>query len=295
MAPAAEAEAAQMQLERETTFLKARDDANLPPAGPLEDFDVILSDRDKLKGTLRKMGSNTGEPDIPLGELIRQVSQGGGQNPIRAEGLSGLGGMLGHGLTRAALGKVGPGGRFDPGMLSTASSEGQIDDYFFDYAGDRSGRLRVTTWVTTPHSPGISTTVGYRFHVRVEPGGFTIHEKDTSDPNNVFPNTWLRIPASMAAPFKYKLWATGDDIVIERVWVDHNNDGTFDEILSTSTGWKANYKYLLDAQPTDCIDIMFAEDTSLPPPFFPTRYDQLTGPPQYCLGRCASPPLINTK
>ncbi len=51
---------------------------------------------------------------------------------------------------------------------------------------------------------------------------------------------------------------------------------------------QAQYRTLFQPNEHACLDMMF---NGAPP----TNIDGLSGPPQYCLGRCDEPPIINTR
>lgn len=285
------------------TKMKTADDGSLPPGVPLMDFTDILADDAQLRGAISRIGPHPVPTDDA--DLIQKVRRGGGGNGFEAPGLTGVGGLAGHALLDAAEQRlVGPS--LSPKWTAQTTSGGKITNYAYDPATG-SGLIYVDTEVRTtathenPQVPPREKSTGYRFQVRVD-GGFAVRGKTpTNDPNynpnDVFPNTGIRINEVKAANFQYKLYATGTSIKIDRVWVDRTGNGSYEEILPTSSGWKAQYKNLLEEAPGNCIDMMFAPYGTTSP-FIPTTYAELMstgGPPQYCLGRCGNPPLINTR
>jgi hypothetical protein len=259
-----------------------------PLTPPLYNFQEALEDEEKLRGVLRMM--REGLPD-DLREMFRQIRAGGGQEQGNvSRGLSGLGGIFGHAMLKAAEAKA-PGGEYDPNLRVTIDSRGHIDGYFFDHQR-RSGYLNVTTEITVGYPNGNIDVDRYRYEVEIGNNTFRPIEKDTSNPDDVFPGTDLPISAAMAAGFNYKLWAKGAQIRVRRLWIDHNDNGIFEPDERVGPGihgdWRDGYRHLLRADPDACIDMMFAH---YPPETLPPG----AAPPFYCLGRCAFPPLINTK
>lgn len=284
------------------TRMLAADNGSFPPAG-LQGFDMVVANDGTLRGALRRMGPNSNP--AALGQLIKDIRKGGGGDQFAARGLTGLGGVVGHALLDAADETLTPGSdNRDPNAVVTVASSGRITDYSFDPATG-SGRIHVDTTVTTTRTVGsgqpIEKSKGFRFHVRVN-GGLDVKAKTpTTSPvynaSDVFPGTGIEISAATAANFDYKLYAVGTSIRVDRLWVDNNGDGTFgsnEEIEPNSTGWKAQYTNLLKPDPANCIDMMF-QQFGTTAPYIPTTYAQIGTPPNYCLGRCSNPPLINTK
>lgn len=175
--------------------------------------------------------------------------------------------------------------------------------YHFDGISPHgSGHLCVTVFTTTQRgNSGRTKTIAERFLVIVEPhknrtGGFMVEQKiDSQDPNynpgNVFPAfasaSGMAISESVAGGRGYKLWASGTSIRVAGIWVDKNYNAS-----SPDFKWvfqKKAYLSLRIANPDSCIDMLFM--ASPPSPDLPPGMS----PPQYCLGRCANPPIVNTK
>lgn len=260
------------------------------PTAPPTRFQEVLGDETRLRGVLGMMREGLAE-DLPLDQMISQIRAGDGRtNGNISRGLNGLGGIFGHAMLKAAEAKA-PGGTYEAANVVTIDARGHIDGYFFDHQQD-GGYLHVTTEITIGFPNGNVDVDRYRYEVEIGNNTFDVIDKDTSDSTDVFPGTDLQIPAEMAAGFNYKLWAKGAQIRVRRLWVDHNDNAVFEPNERVTTAnhgdWRDNYRNLLRADPDACIDMMFAH---YPPETLPPG----ASPPFYCLGRCANPPLINTK
>jgi hypothetical protein len=271
----------------EPTRLLTQDTPSTSPlTPPLYNFQEVLGDERRLHEVLRMMRDDLAE-DLTLADMTEEIRAGGGQNPeIVSRGLSGIGGIFGHAMLKAAEAR-----RLDPARPVTIDSRGHIDGYFFDHQ-QGGGYLHVTTEITVGYPNGNVDVDRYRFEVEIGNDTFRVIEKDTSDPDDVFPGTELPISAEMAAGFNYKLWAHGTEIRVTRLWVDHNNNGIFEPnervTMADHGDWRDGYRHLLEVDEDACIDMMFVH---YPPETLPPG----AAPPFYCLGRCANPPLINTK
>ncbi|GLS33032.1 hypothetical protein SAMN04488498_1665 [Mesorhizobium albiziae] len=257
---------------------------------PLYNFQEALDDETKLREVLRSMRDDLNEVDS-LGEMIRRIEEGGGQNPDNvSRGLRGLGGIFGHSIVTAAKAKA-PAGQFDPKLKVTIDSRGHIDGYFFDHQ-DKGGYLNVTTEVTIGLPNGTVDVDRSRYEVEIGDHVFNVILKDTTNSAHVFPGSDIQVSAAMAANFNYKLWAKGNQITVVRLWLDHDDDGVFEpnERVTTSNhgDWRDSYRHILLADVDSCIDMMFVHH---PPETLPPG----AAPPFYCLGRCEKPPLINTR
>lgn len=204
--------------------------------------------------------------------------------------LKNLGGILGHAFLQGADQTVGAPGNYEQAI--EVLSHGQILDYAYN-AADGSGHIEVATYYDLPAGPigRPARTIGYKYKVRVDPGGFSVHPKSVPgdpgyDPNNVFPGT-IPISATKAQDVAYKLWAKGTSIHVDEVWRD----------LNIPTGHDPNWQPVPNSGPTSglyetdassCVDMMWQTE---PPATLPPGAQ----PPLYCLGRCDSPLIINTK
>ena len=115
-----------------------------------------------------------------------------------------------------------------------------------------------------------------------------------SDLLNVFPKaaqaTKIKVNWGTAAGFKSKLYAIGENVTVEKVWVNkkfENKPNDFELVPMTGNKLK-KYQALYDTDAESCIDMMFAADVP------PAALASTDAPPFYCLGRCGSPPIINT-
>jgi hypothetical protein len=262
----------------------------LPTPLPMYSFQQAIDDETKLRQILRSMRDDLIE-ELPIGQLIDQIRQGDGRSRENiSRGLTGLGGIFGHALLKAAEAKS-PAGMFEPDLKIIIDARGHIDGYFFDHQ-DKGGYLNVTTQITIGMPNGTVDIDRFRYEVGIGDNVFQVLGKNTADPNNVFPGGDIPVNAQTAAPFNYKLWAKGVLIKVERLWVDHDDDGFFEpneRVMMRDHGdWRDNYRHLLLPDSEACIDMMFL---FYPPETLPPG----AAPPYYCLGRCKNPPLINTK
>jgi hypothetical protein len=261
-----------------------------PTTLPMYSFQEAIDDETKLRQILRSMREDLIE-DLPLGQMIGLIREGDGRSRENiSRGLTGLGGIFGHALLNAAEAKS-PAGMFDAALKITIDSRGHIDGYFFDHE-NKGGYLNVTTQITIGMPNGNVDVDRFRYEVAIGANVFQVLGKNATDPNNVFPGSDIPVNAQTAAPFNYKLWAKGVLIKVERLWVDHDDDGFFEpneRVMMRDHGdWRDNYRNLLLPDPEACIDMMFLH---YPPETLPPG----AAPPFYCLGRCKNPPLINTK
>lgn len=239
--------------------------------------------------------------------------------PLVSNRVNGLGGVQARGYLAAimpALQGNGYGGPLDPLLGNPnqwAKVTGQIQDevvnkdgmtepgFYFD-AADNSGYLWVLM-VTETQRGATTKSIGQMFKVAVPAGGIVIEPKvETSDPNydptNVFPNfataSGIRVNATKATDYEFKLWANGEDIQVAEYWYNPNYDtGAWQKYYQGQAGMPPSVESIFLPDPMACLDMMFQEDPRLfaggvlPP--------MLDAPPFYCLGRCKQPPIINTR
>ncbi|MEM7024486.1 MAG: hypothetical protein AAF637_18190 [Pseudomonadota bacterium] len=190
---------------------------------------------------------------------------------------------------------------------------GKIRDYLFDKdeaITDRqqgAGHLSVETWVDYFDSEASfaaetpDRTERYHWDIDVvrrivdeqETQGFIVVERDDTQPTNPFPGTIEDLPQPMLdrifkgepdavppkPPLLNKLWAEGKDIVIRSVY-RIQDDFTVELLPDTDPQYAST-----DAS---CIDMMWAADV-------PAVFTASSHPPNYCLGRCAHPLVVNTE
>jgi hypothetical protein len=207
--------------------------------------------------------------------------------------LTGLGGVLGRAFLDTAARAVDPSGNFDATQRVVVSVSGQITDYEFVEDGNTgrgNGRIEAITYVTSttvPHGSGAIKTMTetYRWKVRVINNGFRIVDW-VNNPTDPFPGTLQFTPEMVNRinflGMKYKLWAKGTDIKIDEVARKAGNSPNFIVLPKNNPEFAKLYAEIGD----NCIDMMFV---NRPP-------QALNGlaPPLYCLGRCASPLIVNT-
>lgn len=251
-----------------------------------KDPDSAMVDETQLTATLNEYGVSR-----PTGASLRQWinairNANGGQG---AATLAGPGGIQARSLLNMAEETLSPGnGPFQarPGAVIA----GQIESFLYDSA-TKNGNIVVTVFTTiTKGASGMTKTKAERFTIAVN-GGFEVEEKNPTDPDNVFPvaavATGLQISSATASGFEWKLYASGSSIRVVQIERDNNYNPASPNFHTVNNN-AAKYKKLFETDPNACIDMMFAGP---PPAVLPTD----AKPPYYCLGRCKSPPIINTR
>lgn len=257
-----------------------------------QDPDAAMADAAALEATLSKYGV----PKPANGNFRQWIADiRSARGGFGSERLGGVGGLPAGALLWLAEETLDANGNFAfaPGAEIHGRIEPQCEGqpgYLFN--ADGSGRLCVTVFTTKNlGASGQTRTFAERFLVLVDAGGFHVESKDPNDPNTAFPDftdaSGMAIPQGMAASFDTKLWASGTSIHVVKLWRDRNYDPSDPKFQEVNLNAKPN-RSLKAPNIHACIDMMFVGP---PPP----DYAGLQGPPQYCLGRCDDPPIINTK
>jgi hypothetical protein len=76
-------------------------------------------------------------------------------------------------------------------------------------------------------------------------------------------------------------------VTVTKVFWDEDGDGTFGAGEERTS---LDYPNLFLASAESCLD-MFFKNTVLD---YPTEFDDLSPRPEYCLGRCSDPPIVNS-
>lgn len=287
----------------------ARMEMDMPREGPKPAFEAqemrqliagvetkrIFSDAESLRAGLARFG--VPEPTSrDLGDWIDAIraAQEAGETNV----LGGLGGIPAHGFLRAAEMALDAKGMLKAGVVLKVDGQilesvqiipGYVEPgYYYDAEID-SGHL----WVRMHYSIGLGAAPiaswAYRFNVSVGPGHFKVAKRDDSSSADVFPNS-NTVPISKALAesrgAKYKLWARGTSVRVDRVDYDPDYDPA-NPNFSLVTLNDPNLGDLYVTNDESCIDMMFQD---YPPETLPAGAE----PPFYCLGRCANPPIINT-
>lgn len=127
----------------------------------------------------------------------------------------------------------------------------------------------------------------YRLHIFFKsraPKKRTTSADAGHDPNDIFPDTvQIKVTEAMAGPRQYKLWDRGQSVQVGYA---------VRQLFRGKRGEKKKWgrfprrSPIYETSDDNCIDMMFVPN---PPEVLGTL-----APPGYCLGRCASPPVINT-
>ena len=258
---------------------------------------LVLSDEQLLLRAL-----NTQFPSFKgddLEQVIGRIDASfEGETPPDLPEFQGLGGIFNIAFLRAA--RLTLGSSFSRTKRVHLFVHGQIIDYEFLEQRDRSGNLlgmgsgRIGdivyfTTVVTPETPrdysGENRVRTDAVLLRVEvpkEDGFTVVEREYSDPSDPFPNT-LPFTRAMLSDidlygYQYKLWSRGDSIVVRQIATKDHGQPAFTDLPMSDPRYTVG--------PDSCIDMLFQAH--------PPRDLAGLGPPFYCLGRCDHPGLVNT-
>lgn len=271
------------------------------------DVNQALSDQTNLVAALDAYRARTGLNGPPcslsganvglLTACIRSAHNFG----RRIRGINGFGGMNALAFLDAAELKLNPNGTVAMDKTVEVTVTGEIEDYLFlqdPITGRGSGLLKVRTSITQQSTNNVTNavitnqTIEYRWSIKVVNDAFRVVQFDDYDENDPFPGTMnfdqetldrincVAIPDCV--PLRFKLWAVGKDIIVENI----------EKRIPPATTWtpvpnNAVNRKFYEPDDQNCIDMMFV---NAPPRTLATG----TGPPAYCLGRCASPLIVNT-
>lgn len=274
-----------------------------------KDFNVLLETGENLEDGIKGFAQNYGSYSN-LGELVQKMRARNENTPAdngEAPGFTGIGGALGHeALAIIHDEALAAAGTYDTNRNVVVSLEGKIIHYkFTPDTTDPSrgnGELTVITAVSSKKylpngmlSPN-AKRVGYKWQIEVVDNGFEVinHSGNDDDP---FPGT-IAFSQPMkdrvkSLGFEIKLWVKGTKIIVHNVWrkknftwnAAHNNSYWGSALDNTAGEWARLYNIDDDS----CIDIMFASTSP------PTDLSGLGAPPYYCLGRCATPAIVNSR
>lgn len=275
-------------------------DMKLKIAGANLDDDV--KSRDRLNGMLNRLGApGASTPKGRINALLR--------NPNKQ--LKGAGGIQARTAAAAAAVALNAQGRFQGGFTSY-SVKGQIqsavgNESGFHFVPGEPMHIWVQMITTASRTTGpdpVSFGRAEMFRVAVPAGAMHIEQKTGPD-NNVFPifgAVAFPINAQMADVFNYKLWAMGTDVRITDYWIDRNYNSASGPNYTekyTASNAPAELQSIFEADPDACFDMMFelnpGLDVSDGGALNNGNLPSTAEPPYYCLGRCANPPIVNTR
>ncbi|WP_299473130.1 hypothetical protein [uncultured Roseibium sp.] len=193
---------------------------------------------------------------------------------------------------------------------------GKINDKFVNRKGKEvkgyvyrrsngSGRIVTTMCINIRTSLAANSPAGYmRFEVaiRVKKYGFEVYERDDSNPKNLFPGSEIPIKAPLADEWKYKLEAiisrrdpSHEYLKIISIWADEQRfetDFPTEDELREGIDWvdwtnDTDYEHYFTLGKDACIDILFKQKPK-------KTIDELKYRPDYCMGRCTDPTIINS-
>lgn len=267
-----------------------------------EDAKVALNTNEKVENLLNDL-------DAPSAASIKgRINMLLNSPSSKLEGLGGIQSRAGLKSARATLNNPGNFG----GPLTTFVVEGQIQDSvwgesgFYYKPGDPM-HIWVQMITTATRVAGASTKIerwAEMFRVEVASGAI-VEPRNDANPGDVFQafgSVAFPISAALAKDNQYKLWAVGDDVRVTNYWIDENYDPATGPVYMpskkyTSTNHPANLANIFAADPDACIDIMFKKNPNLDVDGALDNGELPAGsaPPDYCLGRCKNPPIVNTR
>ena len=203
---------------------------------------------------------------------------------------------------------LSPGGEF-VGITSAPTISGQINEYclasptqpgfyFLEAAQSNVGAFSVicVTVMTKTASVGANDgdTLYQNYQIKI---GDCAWDQRSNDPSNIFPAaaaaTKLVIPATQAnEDFDFKLYAKGDQIEVLTYWT--STYGTNWAKYNASSTQPPGIHNIFKIDPDACVDMMFVKKPPVVDGAFRLPTDWRGGL-NYCLGRCAQPPIINTQ
>lgn len=276
----------------------------VPDNGVRRDETGALIARAALDNTLDGIGAGITMPTTSNRAKIDAIEASVDQ-ATQANGIVGLGGVNSHLFMWAAAKTLAASGNLDLTKPYELRIFGKIKQYRFTPSTDDpfqgNGVLQVVTgaryWPLDPNTGARDKqnkqVLRFRYRVRVRNNGFKVIERDDLDPNDPFPGSQIMFDDDMIEKlnergYRYKLHAKGTTIRIQKVWVKENN-GPWALIPKDETPGDPNDKYRSLYQQVDenCIDILFVD-------FPPTTKAGLGTTPAYCMGRCATPLIVNT-
>lgn len=264
-----------------------------------------LSSKAALNNTLDGIGTGVNLTSATTNKAKIDAIENSAGSTNQANGIVGLGGVNSHLFMWAAAKTLANDGDLDLTIPHEIRIFGKIRQYAFrpsandPYEGN--GILKVVTgiryWPLDPTTGARDRAnrevLRFRYRIRVRNNAFKVIERDDSKPSDPFPGSEIIFDDEMIdrlneRGYRYKLHARGTDIKIQRVWVKENN-GPWQLIPKDDTPNDPNNKYrsLYSEVAENCIDILFVD-------FPPTTKAGLGTTPAYCMGRCASPMIVNT-
>lgn len=225
-----------------------------------------------------------------LGDLIEQVraefkSAKSGDGEEQNESFMGVGGAFTDIFLEAAEQTLGETTNdFDDGTVVTVSVKGLLTDY--KLFSDRSGHLENETQFVIRVNGIARPVIRFYWIIDVLPGVFEFHTH-SMDEDDPFPGTLVfseeMLERIKMKNFNRKLWAEGDRIKIRKLLIDFGDGQGYLPVPEGSS--------LLETHADSCIDMMFEVKQG---GNIPRTYSELLTH-SYCLGRCRSPAMVNSK
>lgn len=181
--------------------------------------------------------------------------------------------------------------------------DGKTPGYYFDtttpYSGKR-GEICVILKTKTAQrglNPENEFWQYYWVSVAPTPQGFGYSSRNFTYKDNAFRTaataTGLKVPQAGAKnaegkDFMVKLYAVGKYMQVEQYWESYGASPNWTKYVLGQPGMPPGIASIFEVDDSACIDMMFLSLPSAP------TLDPGSAPPAYCLGRCKTPPLVNT-
>jgi len=285
-------------MDREGPFAEV--DMKLKVAGANVDEEVKTSKG--LNGLLNRLGApKAATPKARIDALLHAPGQK----------MKGAGGIQARTAAAVATVALNASGKYE-GAFTSYSVKGKIQSavgnesgfYFVPGEPMHIWVQMITTASRTTGANPVSFGRAEMFRVEVPAGAMHVEQK-TGSGGNVFPifgAAAFPIDSNMADVFNYKLWAVGSQVQVTDYWIDQNYNSASGPIYTekyTAATAPAEFQSIFDSDPDACFDMMFelnpGLDVSDGGALNNGNLPSTAEPPYYCLGRCANPPIVNTR
>lgn len=251
-------------------------DNNFRPVERRRNVREIMRDRAERRRTLEALGGGTSGSQANRAKRIRE-----NRGRIKFYG-------IGHASILSAMEAFEDIN--DENLTSNVQTKGKIFAFYNNKneLDTKKSCMAVEMQLIYTKRNGRTKTIRYRLHIFFKPKQVIERRYPGSpgyDANNVFPEfPDLKISDAIAGDRKWKIYDTGKSIQISYAELKRSRSPfqRWRTIRQTEPVGKRLYR----GDDSNCIDMMFEPEPG-------THLGRLS-PPAYCLGRCKSPPVINT-